>query len=144
MVNISNLNKLSNLSKMTTEEIFEIGANCLLVLGHKFFLVIEIESAVPDVELSVYVIVRTDEVTARKLHDAGLDFCEVTRTVPRARKGITVEFQCVFIDGCNAFALFDVENDFDKAVFVKISLAEAKRLIRRGAMQCTVIDARNR
>ncbi|MDM5200513.1 hypothetical protein QUF79_21070 [Fictibacillus enclensis] len=139
----TNNSLFGNLSNMTPEEIFEIGANCLLVLGNKFFAVVEIESAVMDVDLSVYVIIRIDEATARRLHNAGLEFCEVTRTVPRERNGITVEFQCVFIQGNNAFALFDVENDFDEAVFVKISLSEAKRLIRQGAMQCTVIDARN-
>ncbi|SFE66835.1 hypothetical protein SAMN05428981_107154 [Bacillus sp. OV194] len=128
---------------MNNEEIFEIGANCLLVLGNRFFAVVEIESEVPRVDLEEFVIIRINERTARRLNNAGLELCEVQNTVPRSRNGVEVEFKCVFINRNQAFALFDVENDFDEAVFVRISMEEARRLIRRGAQQCTVIDARN-
>ncbi|UZJ78570.1 hypothetical protein [Fictibacillus sp. KU28468] len=127
---------------MGTEEIFVIGANCLLVLGNRFFAVVEIESEVPGVDLEEYVIIRINERTARRLNNAGLELCEVQNTAPRSRNGVEVEFKCIFINRNQAFALFDVENDFDEAVFVKISMEEAKRLIRQGARQCTVIDAR--
>ncbi|WP_082635837.1 hypothetical protein [Fictibacillus sp. S7] len=128
---------------MSSDEVFEIGANCLLVLKNRFFAVVEIESEVPGVDLEVFVIIRIDEQTAKKLHDAGLEFCEIVNRIPEATEGVNVEFKCIFINKNQAFALFDVEDDFDEAVFVRISLDEAKRLIRRGAMQCTVIDARN-
>ncbi|MGG1575348.1 hypothetical protein [Fictibacillus sp. NRS-1165] len=126
-----------------SEEVFEIGANCLLVLGNRFFAVVEIESEVPGVDLEVFVIIRIDERTARRLNRAGLELCEIRNSIPRSRNRENVEFKCVFINRNQAFALFDVENDFDNAVFVRISMQEAQRLIRQGAQQCTVIDARN-
>ncbi|MDM5200514.1 hypothetical protein QUF84_22020 [Fictibacillus enclensis] len=143
MRNTRNLSLFNNLNNMSSDEVFEIGANCLLVLKNRFFAVVEIESEVPGVDLEVFVIIRIDEQTAMQLHDAGLEFCEIVNRIPEATEGVNVEFKCIFINKNQAFALFDVEDDFDEAVFVRISLDEAKRLIRRGAMQCTVIDARN-
>lgn len=127
---------------MMNEEIFEIGANCLLVIGHRFFAVVEIESEVPGVDLEVFVIIRIDEETAIRLRRAGLELCEVVNRIPEATEDVTVEFKCIFINKNKAFALFDVEDGFDRAVFVRISLDEARELIRMGAPQCTVVDAR--
>ncbi|MES9684576.1 hypothetical protein CN514_00640 [Bacillus sp. AFS001701] len=128
---------------MNEEEIFEIGANCLLRIGNRFFAVVEIESEVPGIDLEVFVIIRINMETAKRLKNAGLDFCEIRNTAPRNEDGVTAEFKCIFITNRQAFALFDVENDFDRAVFVRISLEEAERAIRKGAMRCTVIDARH-
>jgi hypothetical protein len=131
-----------NLREMNVEEILEIGANCLLRLQNRFFLVVEVESEVPGVDLEIFIIARIDEDTARNLADAGLEFCEIRNTVPKRRMGVEVEFICIFIDRNQAFALFDVEDGGDNAVFVRISLEEARRAIRRGAHLCTVIDVR--
>ncbi|MED2970888.1 hypothetical protein P4361_01185 [Fictibacillus sp. B-59209] len=141
--NSDNTGTMGTMGTMTNEEIFEIGANCLLVLKNRFFAVVEIESAVPNVELSVYVIIRIDQQTAMQLHDAGLEFCQIQNSIPVATEGVNVEFQCIFINKNQAFALFDVEDDFDRAVFVRIPLDEAKKMIRRGVPQCTVVDARS-
>lgn len=129
---------------MMNKEIFEIGAHCLLRIGNRFFAVVEIESVVPGVDLEVYVIIRIDVETARRLRNAGLEFCEIRDTIPRSSRDVNVEFKCIFITQRQAFALFDVEDDFDRAVFVRITLEEAERAIRDGAMRCTVIDARER
>ncbi|XRG80199.1 hypothetical protein V5E38_07810 [Rossellomorea sp. GAMAL-10_SWC] len=126
---------------MNEKEIFEIGANCLLRVGNRFFAVVEIESEVPGVDLEVFVIIRINMETAKRLKNAGLHFCEIRNTAPR-EDDVTAEFKCIFITNRQAFALFDVENDMDRAVFVRISLEEAERALRRGAMRCTVIDAR--
>ncbi|MEH7401643.1 MULTISPECIES: hypothetical protein [Bacillaceae] len=125
------------------EEIFEIGANCLLRIGNRFFAVVEVESEVPGVDLEVFVIIRINMETAKRLKNAGLDFCEIRDNFPKNGNGVTAEFKCIFITNRQAFALFDVENDFDRAVFVRITLEEAERAIRNGAMRCTVIDARH-
>ncbi|MFE1243555.1 hypothetical protein ACFW35_05430 [Fictibacillus sp. NPDC058756] len=128
---------------MYQEEVLEIGANCILRLKNRFFLVVEIEADVPGVELEIFTIARIDKETARRLFDAGIEMCEVTNKVPKPNKGREVEFICIFIDRDKAFALFDVEEGGeDEAVFVRISLEEAKCAIRKGARHCTVVDAR--
>jgi hypothetical protein len=129
---------------MYQEEILEIGANCILRLKNRFFLVVEVETEVPGVELEIFTIARIDKETARRLLDAGIELCEIRNTVPKRKNGREVEFICIFIDRDKAFALFDVEEGGeDKAVFVRISLEEAKCAIKKGAKRCNVIDARD-
>ncbi len=141
--NTGTMATMGTMGNMTNQEVFEIGANCLLVLKNRLFAVVEIESAVPGVDLSVYVIIRIDQQTAMQLHDAGLEFCQIQNSIPVATEGVNVEFQCIFINKNQAFALFDVEDDFDRAVFVRIPLDEAKKIIKKGVPQCTVVDARS-
>ncbi|WNB90955.1 hypothetical protein [Bacillus sp. NEB1478] len=128
---------------MNQQEVLEIGANCILRLKDRFFLVFEVEADVPGVELEIFTIARIDKETARRLFDAGIECCEITNKVPRPTPDREVEFICIFIDRDMAFALFDVEEGGeDHAVFVKISLEEAKCAIRKGARHCNVVDAR--
>ena len=128
---------------MFQEEVLEIGANCILRLEDRFFLVVEVEADVPGVELEIFTIARIDKKTAKRLLCAGIELCEITNKVPKPTKGREVEFICIFIDRDMAFALFDVEEGGeDQAVFVRISLEEAKCAIKKGARHCTVVDAR--
>jgi hypothetical protein len=116
-----------------------LGAHCVLQVRNRFFLVVEIEVEAGNVEFEQYVVIRISRQEAQALLTAGVMRCEVTNRVPMM-DNVDVEFVCVLIVDGEAFALFDVENNTDEAVFVRISLAEAGRLIRRGAHRCTVID----
>lgn len=124
---------------MNLQDPVTIGAHCILQVKNRFFLVVEIEVDADNVAFSEFVFIRITRQEAMALLNSGVRRCEITRHIPRSA-GLDVEFVCVLIVGAEAFALFDVENDFDEAVFVKISLIEAQRLIRKGAKRCTIID----
>ncbi|EKN67763.1 hypothetical protein BAZO_07774 [Schinkia azotoformans LMG 9581] len=124
---------------MNMQDVISIGANCVLQIRNRFFLVVEIEVEAGNVAFEEYVFIRISRGEAMTLLDAGVERCEISNRVPMM-DNLEVEFICVLIVGRDAFAVFDVEDDTDHAVFVKISLVEANRLIRRGARRCTVID----
>ena len=121
------------------EEVISIGANCIVEIRNRFFLLVEIEVEAGNVEIEEFVFIRISRQEARALLDAGVQRCEVVTRVPRS-DDVEVEFICILIVDGEAFAVFDVENDTDEAVLVEIPLAAARRLIRRGARECTVIN----
>lgn len=124
---------------MKIEDVISIGANCIVEIRNRFFLLVEIEVEAGNVEIEEFVFIRISRQEARALLDAGVQRCEVVTRVPRS-DDIEVEFICILIVDGEAFAVFDVENDMDEAVLVEIPLAAARRLIRRGARVCTVIN----
>jgi hypothetical protein len=124
---------------MSIEDVISIGANCIVQIRNRFFLLVEIEVEAGNVEIEEFVFIRISRREAMTLLDAGVERCEITTRFPRP-DDVEVEFICILIVDGEAFAVFDVEDDTDEAVLVEISLAEARRLIRRGARQCTVID----
>lgn len=121
------------------QDVISIGANCILQIRNRFFLVVEIEVEAGNVAFEEFVFIRISRREAMELLNAGVERCKISNRVPMM-DNLEVEFICVLIVGSEAFAVFDVEDDTDRAVFVKISLVEANRLIRRGARRCTVID----
>ncbi|MEC1525544.1 hypothetical protein P9D43_26445 [Neobacillus niacini] len=115
-------------------EVVEIGANCVVRIGNRFFLLVEIE--VEAINLEEFVFIRISEREFRTLIRAGVQRCTIRERMPRNN----AEFICVLIENGQAFLVFDVENNQDEAVLVRISLTRAEELIRRGAMRCTVIN----
>jgi hypothetical protein len=124
---------------LSIEDVISIGANCIVQIRNRFFLLVEIEVEAGNVAFEEFVFIRISRQEARTLLDAGVQRCEITTRVPRS-DDVEVEFICILIVDGEAFAVFDVENDTDEAVLVEIPLAAARRLIRRGARECTVID----
>jgi hypothetical protein len=124
---------------LSIEDVISIGANCIVQIRNRFFLLVEIEVEAGNVAFEEFVFIRISRQEARTLLDAGVHRCEITTSVPRS-DGVEVEFICILIVDGEAFAVFDVENATDEAVLVEIPLAAARRLIRRGARECTVID----
>ncbi|MBT2698833.1 hypothetical protein J7E79_15650 [Bacillus sp. ISL-40] len=124
---------------MSIEDVISIGANCIVQIRNRFFLLVEIEVEAGNVAFEEFVFIRISRQEARTLLDAGVNRCEITTRVPRS-DDVEVEFICILIVDGEAFAVFDVENNTDEAVLVEIPLAAARRLIRRGARECTVID----
>lgn len=121
------------------EDVISIGANCIVQIRNRFFLLVEIEVEVGNVEIEEFVFIRISRQEAMRLLNSGVERCEISNRIPRS-DDVEVEFICVLIVNGEAFAVFDVENAMDEAVLVRISLPEALRLIRRGARRCTVID----
>lgn len=122
-----------------TKSTVTIGSRCIIKNLNRFFLLAEIEAKAPGVEIDPIIIIRITRFQAMRLLRGGLKLCPIRTTKPKATKGLTVEFKCVFIDQGRAFAIFDVENSTDEAVLVRISLQRARELIRKGARRCTVI-----
>ncbi len=115
-------------------EVVSIGANCVVRIRERYFLVVEIE--VEDIDLEEFVFIRISEREFRRLIRAGVQRCRIAERIPRNN----TEFICVLIENGRAFLVFDVENNEDQAVLVRTSLTRAEELIRRGAMRCTVIN----
>ena len=111
----------------------EIGAHCVVRIAGRFFLVVELE--VESLNIEEFFFIRISEREFRALLRAGVQQCTISNRVPT-----NGEFICVLIVDGEAFAVFDVENNVDEAVLVRISLERAANLIRRGARRCTVIN----
>jgi hypothetical protein len=124
---------------MSIEDVISIGANCIVQIRNRFFLLVEIEVEAGNVAFEEFVFIHISRQEAMTLLAAGVHRCEITTRIPRS-DDVEVEFICILIVDGEAFAVFDVENDTDEAVLVEIPLAAARRLIRRGARECTVID----
>lgn len=119
---------------MNMQDVVSIGANCVVRIGNRFFLLVEIEVEILDIE--EFVFIRISEREFRTLIRAGVQRCTISNRIPTNN----AEFKCVLIIDGEAFAVFDVENNVDEAVLVRISLTRAEDLISRGAMRCTVIN----
>ena len=61
--------------------------------------------------------------------DAGVQPCEIRTSFPRS-DDVEVEFICILIVNRKVFAVFDVEDDTDEVVLVKISLEKARLNIK--------------
>lgn len=123
---------------MGLEDIISIRAQCIVRFRNRFFLLVESEVKVENVTIEEFVFIRLSEQEARTLLASGVQRCEIVNHRPG--NDLEVEFICVLIVAGEAFAVFDVENNFDEAVLFRISMREAQGLIRRGTRQCTVIN----
>lgn len=119
--------------RMSMQDIISIGANCIVRISNRFFLLVEIE--VEDIDLEEFVFIRISQQEARTLLAEGVQRCEIVNRMPCGG-----ELICVLILAGEAFEVFDVENNVDEAVLVRISLRRAQDLIRRGVRRCTVIN----
>jgi len=124
---------------MRMQDVISIGANCIVRINNRFFLVVEIEVEAGDVSFEQYVFIRISRREAMALLEEGVQRCTISKCIPRG-DDLDVEFVCVLIVDGKAFAVFDVEDATDEAVLVPISLQTARRLIRNGARRCTVIN----
>jgi len=124
---------------MNLEDAISIGANCIVQIRNRFFLLVEIEVEAGNVEIEEFVFIRISRREAMTLLNSGVQRCEISNRIPRP-DGLEVEFICILIVDGEAFEVFDVEDNVDEAVLVRIPLFEARRLIRMGARQCVVIN----
>lgn len=123
---------------MSMSDVISIGANCILQTRRNgFFLLVEIEVEAGNVDIEDFVFIRISRREAQTLMNAGVKLCQVLERFPSG-----AELGCVFIVDGEAFAVFDVENNTDEAVLVRISLAQARSLLSRGARRCTVSNRR--
>lgn len=100
------------------ESLIRLGARCLLNIDDKFFLLLEIEIGEQE---QVIVISITSDVAAA-LMSAGIEPCQVVTEIPTATPGTEVNLICVFVVDGFAFLVFDVENNFDVLVIVRVPL----------------------
>ncbi|OAH52925.1 MULTISPECIES: hypothetical protein [Bacillaceae] len=124
---------------MSMEDVVSIGANCLVEIKNRFFLLVEIEVEAGNVEIEEFVFIELSKREAKAVSRAGVEPCTIKSCIPRS-DDLEVEFICILIVDGKAFEVFDVENDTDEAVLVKISLEKARDRIRQGARRCTVIE----
>lgn len=100
------------------QNLITLGARCLLNIDGKFFLLLEIEIGEQE---QVIVIGITSDVAAA-LMSAGIEPCQVVTEIPTATPGTEVNLICVFVVDGFAFLVFDVENNFDVLVIVRVPL----------------------
>lgn len=123
-----------------------IGSNCILQLDcdteDQFWLSVEVEAKVPaeGVEIDPVFLIRITPEQKDALLGAGVELCKITDTPPVAGPGEDVELKGVFIQGCTAFRVFDVENSTDQAVFVRTPIAEVTALLATGTRSLCFID----
>lgn len=104
-------------------EISSIGANCIAEIDGKFFLLVEIEIG----DFEQVIVIRISAALAAQLLRAGVELCEIVTTIPTPIPGTQVNLICAFVVGENVFLVFNVENETDELVLVRVPL-------------CTVIE----
>ena len=108
--------------QMPNNDPIEIGATCVAHIDNKFFLLVEIEIEVMCFEREEVVVIEITEDQAEALIAAGVMRCQIVNTIPTPSPGREVELICVFVVGQNAFLVFDVENNEDRLVLVRVPL----------------------
>lgn len=99
------------------DEPLEIGANCIVKIGGCFFLLVEIESEVPGVEIEAIVAIRISEEDANKLMKCNVKECKVVNKDPK-----NAEFLCILtIDG-KVFRVFEIEDCKEEFVLVNSTI----------------------
>lgn len=111
-------------------DVISIGANCLVQIRNRFFLLVEIEVEAGNVEIEEFVFIRISRQEAARLMDEGVVPCEIRTSFTRS-DDVEVEFICILIVNGKAFAVFDVDDDTNhEVVLVKISLEKARLNIK--------------
>ncbi len=121
-------------------DIVTIGANCLVQIENRFFLLAEIEAVVPGVEIDPDIFIEINQAQFNALKNAGEPECTIQDTIPVAEPGFNVEFKCVLFVNDQVFLVFDVENATDEAVLARTTPLEALRRIFGGASFCPIIQ----
>lgn len=95
-----------------------LGAQCIVQIDGRFFLLVEIETPV---ERVIVIAITAAQFTALRL--AGVPVCPIVNQVPTAVAGTTVELRCTFIVGNEAFIVFEIEsNTMERLIIVRSPL----------------------
>jgi hypothetical protein len=121
-------------------DIVSIGANCLVQVDDRFFLLAEIEAIAPGVEIDPTIFIEISEFQFNALRDAGEEVCIIQDTIPVAEPGLDVEFKCIFFINDQVFLVFDVENSTDEAVLVRVNPLDALRFLQQEVGFCPIIQ----
>lgn len=100
-------------------DIISIGATCVAQISGRFFLLIEIEIDVAGREIEEVIIIEITSAQAAALIAAGVMRCQIVNTIPTGRE---VNLICAFVVGENVFLVFNVENEIDRLVLVRVPL----------------------
>lgn len=124
VMNVMNANRhqLPEDVRGTMEDVIRIGATCIAEIQGRFFLLVEIEIEVPGPDIEEVVIFRITAAQAEALLRAGIDRCTIVNEIPKCRRGVEADLICVFVVGDFAFLVFDVENNEDELVLVRVPL----------------------
>ena len=124
---------------MTDNNIVTIGANCLVQVENRFFLVAEIEAKAPGVEIDPEFFIEITAADFDALLEAGEPLCTVQDTIPVCSTGFKVEFKCIFFVEDQVFLVFDVENSTDESVLVRTTPLDALQRLQQGAHFCPIL-----
>ena len=124
---------------MADNNIVTIGANCLVQVNNRFFLVAEIEVSAPGVEIDPRFFIEITAAQFEALKAAGEMLCTIQDTIPVAQPGFTVEFKCIFFVEDQVFLVFDVENSTDENVLVRTTPLDALQRLQQGAHFCPIL-----
>lgn len=100
-------------------DIISIGATCVAQISGRFFLLIEIEIDVAGREIEEVIIIEITSAQAAALIAAGVMRCQIVNTIPTGREANLI---CAFVVGENVFLVFNVENEIDRLVLVRVPL----------------------
>lgn len=118
----ANRHQLTEDVRCSLERVIRIGATCIAEINGRFFLLVEIEIGVAGEEIEQVIVIRITAAQAQALLRAGVERCTIVTEIPTSRAGVEVELICVFVVGNFAFLVFDVENNFDRLVLVRVPL----------------------
>lgn len=99
-----------------------IGAACVVQIGARFFLLVELEIGMGANEMEQVLVIEISAALFNALRNAGVMVCEIRNTVPTPPAGSTLELQCTFIVGNEAFIIFEIENMQERLVIVRSPL----------------------
>ncbi|WP_352420797.1 spore coat protein [Proteiniborus sp.] len=99
-------------------EISGIGASCIAEINGMFFLLIEIEIG----NLERVFVIRISAALAAQLLSSGVELCEIVNRIPTSTPGTEVNLICAFVVGENVFLVFNIENDTDELILVRVPL----------------------
>jgi hypothetical protein len=112
----------SSCEETTTGQAVRIGATCVAEIGNQFFLLVEFETIIMGMEVERVVIFRISAAEAAILLRLGVMRCQIVTTIPTGTAGTEVNLICVFVVDGFAFLVFDVENNTDRLVLVRVPL----------------------
>lgn len=118
----ANRHQLTEEVRHSLERVISIGATCIAEINGRFFLLVEIEIEAGREEIEQVIVIRITAAQAQALLRAGVERCTIVTEIPTSRAGVEVELICVFVVGNFAFLVFDVENNFDRLVLVRVPL----------------------
>ncbi|MDA2183594.1 spore coat protein [Bacillus cereus] len=119
---------------------FEIGARSLFNFrNERFFLLVEDEITIPDkgVEIDPVNIYEIDQQTFDFIRDEGdTPVIEPVDTLPTIPPGFKLERKCIFTVDNSYFVIYDLEDDTDNNVLLRISAALFNSLRNSGVREC--------
>lgn len=108
---------------------FSILAACVLKVDSMFFLIVAIQSDVPELEISPVIVVKLTKEQAIKLFKSGIKICRAAECVPTSVLGSKVESKCSFVAG----------NVVIIVLYVTMPSSQSIRLVILRSPLCTLI-----